>query len=287
MKTCLMLVISLIGAASIAKARTFTSSDGRKLEAELVSVEGEVIILKRSQDGQLFRLPIGKLSAEDQAFVRQNASTSKVSPPVAPAASPGTAENRLPQVWIASKPVTNWQIAGAAWLHLRLPRARGGVSAEVLARYDSKSAADSLKQGLKSTIENFLNSKPGDFDPLTNQAFFAWGENQTTIEFGLPITKKSSKNWPADTGKFETECSGLISITSRRPGEMAGFRTDSGMVNFDLSLEGAAQPDGTVRGKAVGRIFFDHDSSPGGMANLKSSGQQVFEGIEFVLSRMR
>lgn len=287
MKTCLMLVILLIGGACIAQARIFTSSDGRKLEAELVSVDGDEIILKRSQDGQLFRLPIGKISAEDQVFVRQNASTSKVAQPVAPAASSGAAENRLPQVWVASNPAANWQMADAAWLHLRLPRARGAISAEVLARYDSQSAADSLKQGVKKAIETFLNTKPGDFDPLTNQAFFAWGENQTTIEFGLPITRKTSKNWPAEAGTFGTECSALISITFRAPGDSAGFGGDQGMVNFDLSLEGTAQPDGTIRGKAKGRVFFNHDSSPGAVANLKSSGQQVFEGIDFVLSRMR
>src|SRR5687768_3565123 len=51
-------------------ARTWTSSDGRKVEAEFVSAIGGTVTLKRSPDGQTFTLPLVRLSAEDQAWIK-------------------------------------------------------------------------------------------------------------------------------------------------------------------------------------------------------------------------
>lgn len=52
--------------------RTWTSADGRKLEAALVGVEGDQVKLKL-RTGAVSAVPLSRLSAEDQAFAKQNA----------------------------------------------------------------------------------------------------------------------------------------------------------------------------------------------------------------------
>ncbi|WP_050026316.1 serine hydrolase domain-containing protein [Verrucomicrobium sp. BvORR034] len=60
---------------SLAQARSWTeAASGRKIEAEMVSADdSSVTIAVRS--GQRFTLPLDRLTAEDQAFVRQNKSS--------------------------------------------------------------------------------------------------------------------------------------------------------------------------------------------------------------------
>ncbi|MEY4482695.1 MAG: hypothetical protein RL693_147 [Verrucomicrobiota bacterium] len=58
-------------------ARTFTDVTGKKIEAELVKVEGDTVIIRMA--GKEFPLPIAKFSAEDQKFIRESAPAS-VSP---------------------------------------------------------------------------------------------------------------------------------------------------------------------------------------------------------------
>ena len=52
-----------------AEIRTWTSSTGSKIEAELVSFANNTIVL-RTADGRRITLPIYKLDSEDQAFVK-------------------------------------------------------------------------------------------------------------------------------------------------------------------------------------------------------------------------
>jgi sRNA-binding protein len=59
-------------AASVARYRTWTNETGEfKIEAELVSFEFDLVTLRR-RDGKLSSLRIEKLSAADQAFVRES-----------------------------------------------------------------------------------------------------------------------------------------------------------------------------------------------------------------------
>ncbi len=53
-------------------ARTWTSSDGRKLEADFVSATETSVMLKKA-GGKPFTLELAKLSAEDQEFVKSQA----------------------------------------------------------------------------------------------------------------------------------------------------------------------------------------------------------------------
>lgn len=55
--------------ASPAPAREFTSADGRKIEAEVVSVKGEEATIRRS-DGKEYTLGIALFCPADQAFLR-------------------------------------------------------------------------------------------------------------------------------------------------------------------------------------------------------------------------
>lgn len=50
------------------QARTWTNSDGQKMEAEIVTVEDDHVVFKR--DGRTYNYPIGNLSDNDQTDVR-------------------------------------------------------------------------------------------------------------------------------------------------------------------------------------------------------------------------
>lgn len=68
------------------EAREWTASDGRKLQADFVSVSAGQVTLKRASDGQTFVLPLSRLSAADQTFVTQQSAA-----PSAPATAPAAA----------------------------------------------------------------------------------------------------------------------------------------------------------------------------------------------------
>ncbi|MCB1232065.1 MAG: hypothetical protein KDN19_17485, partial [Verrucomicrobiae bacterium] len=55
--------------ASNATARTFTSSDGRTLEAEIATVQGDDVVLKVGI--KAYTVPISRLSEADQKFIQE------------------------------------------------------------------------------------------------------------------------------------------------------------------------------------------------------------------------
>lgn len=59
----------LVGAPLAAEPRTFTDQFGRTIKAEVLSVDVDIAKVKR-EDGQIFDLPIAKLSEEDQAWLK-------------------------------------------------------------------------------------------------------------------------------------------------------------------------------------------------------------------------
>ncbi|MEM9237751.1 MAG: SHD1 domain-containing protein [Verrucomicrobiota bacterium] len=60
---------------SFLQARTWTSTDGKEIEAELVKVEGEIVVL--SMRGKEYRVPLNKLSDEDREFAESWEGASK------------------------------------------------------------------------------------------------------------------------------------------------------------------------------------------------------------------
>jgi len=68
----LVLALSFLGLTGGAHARLWTSNDGKTLEAEWVSAAQDQVTLKRP-DGQVFTLPLSRLSAADQTWVKQQA----------------------------------------------------------------------------------------------------------------------------------------------------------------------------------------------------------------------
>lgn len=54
-----------------ARSREWTSTDGRKLEADFVSATGDSVIVKRAADGRSFTLPLKGLSDADQTWVKE------------------------------------------------------------------------------------------------------------------------------------------------------------------------------------------------------------------------
>ena len=67
MKTLLTCCALLTSLASLS-ARTWTSTDGRELEAEFVSATETEVTVKRDSDGKTLTIPLNKLSEEDQKF---------------------------------------------------------------------------------------------------------------------------------------------------------------------------------------------------------------------------
>lgn len=52
-------------------ARTFTSQDGKSFDGEVVNATDETAVIERTLDRKRFTVPVGKLSAEDRAYVVQ------------------------------------------------------------------------------------------------------------------------------------------------------------------------------------------------------------------------
>ena len=69
MKTHTLASLCLIVAATLAQAREFTDLQGRKLDAEVISVAGGQASLKRMADGRVFTVPVASFSEADQKFM--------------------------------------------------------------------------------------------------------------------------------------------------------------------------------------------------------------------------
>ncbi len=76
-------------------ARTWTSSDGRKLEADLVKVEGSQVTLKRLPDGRIFTLALEKLSVEDREWIATEAAKKAPSTGTPKGASEGLGKGEM------------------------------------------------------------------------------------------------------------------------------------------------------------------------------------------------
>ncbi len=64
---CLLLLLAV--SCFAAESRTWTSTDGRELNAELVRVEGDSVVVRRVSDWRVFTIPLESLSEADQAYV--------------------------------------------------------------------------------------------------------------------------------------------------------------------------------------------------------------------------
>lgn len=98
----LAVLISLLLLHSPAGARSWTSTDGRKIEADLVSATGTEVVLKLDGTGKEYTVALDRLSPEDNAFVEKWRKEMAGAPaPPKPAGAPG-----------GETPFENWD---AAW----------------------------------------------------------------------------------------------------------------------------------------------------------------------------
>jgi hypothetical protein len=70
MKQIILALIAVVLGRTSGWAREFTDTMGRKLEAEIVTLEGGQVTLKRAVDGKQFTVPVTTFSAVDQDFFR-------------------------------------------------------------------------------------------------------------------------------------------------------------------------------------------------------------------------
>jgi hypothetical protein len=73
MKLSLFVLLTATTLLAQSASRTWTSTDGRKIEAAFVSSTAEVVKI-RLANGSTFEVPLARLSVEDQAFVKTQTS---------------------------------------------------------------------------------------------------------------------------------------------------------------------------------------------------------------------
>lgn len=73
MKIPLFVLLAATSALAQSALRTWTSTDGRKIEAAFVSATADAVKV-RMANGSTFDVPLARLSAEDQAFIKTQAS---------------------------------------------------------------------------------------------------------------------------------------------------------------------------------------------------------------------
>jgi predicted peptidase len=103
MKSTLALALAAFGLLATTQARTWTSSDGKKLEADFVSVSEKGVVLKRSSDGRTFTLPLARLSEEDQGFVKEQSAPAPADEPGEPAAIEGDYAHLITGDWVLAE----------------------------------------------------------------------------------------------------------------------------------------------------------------------------------------
>lgn len=64
-------IIATLGILVSAQARTWTSKDGKKIEATFIALQGETLTIKKR--GKVYKLPLDKLSEADQTYAREQA----------------------------------------------------------------------------------------------------------------------------------------------------------------------------------------------------------------------
>jgi len=111
MKNSLLIILMLL---SIVSARTWENSEGKKIEAEFVKVEGESVFLKMK--GKEFKIAIDSLSAADQAFIAeksQKTANKEVAQkkPVKPAKKKGKSKIHLDK-WVHGPKLTQEDLDG-------------------------------------------------------------------------------------------------------------------------------------------------------------------------------
>lgn len=103
----LMLAIPLLAAAQESALRPWKDAQGRVIQAAIVSTTADSVTL-RMADGKEHQIPLARLSAEDQAFVKNHAPSATpagTAPATAAPAAPAAAAARIPvekRVWPAS-----------------------------------------------------------------------------------------------------------------------------------------------------------------------------------------
>ena len=95
MKAALAPILALsLCVLAVAEPRTWTSSDGKKIEAEFIESDGETVTIRRD-DGKKFTLPLDRFSEADRKFVAEQ--RTKKTPTSKSATSGVTGELKYPE----------------------------------------------------------------------------------------------------------------------------------------------------------------------------------------------
>ncbi len=92
---CIGFILCVLADASL--ARTWTSTDGRTLDAVFVEADAESVTIKRTSDGMTFTLQLDKISDADREFVSRKLEQMKAS---APSAGFGDYAEQIKGEWV-------------------------------------------------------------------------------------------------------------------------------------------------------------------------------------------
>lgn len=94
-RLCIVAIFTAAAFTSISRAETraFIDQNGRSLEGEFVSVNGDMVTIKRASDGQVFTVKASNFSLADQKYF---ASKGGVVPGIPSAVGPGTPKSAAP-----------------------------------------------------------------------------------------------------------------------------------------------------------------------------------------------
>jgi len=87
--TAFWLLAGFAAAQTTPATRTWTSTDGRKIEAAFVALEGDAVKI-RMANGSTFDVPLSRLSPEDQTFAKSQTTAPSSPPTGSTTAAPGT-----------------------------------------------------------------------------------------------------------------------------------------------------------------------------------------------------
>lgn len=112
--------------------REWTSSDGKPLKAELISADKKIIELKRSSDRRVFKIPLNKISEDDQKLlkrVKNNLlkSTISLDRTYYPGYDTSKQVQRAEQVAVALSP-SSWELARRLGVLVQLGQNLSGIA---------------------------------------------------------------------------------------------------------------------------------------------------------------
>ena len=185
MRTSIALALCAALLCQVAAAREWTDATGQyKTQAELVGVKDGMVALKRQSDGAVIQVPLAKLSAADQAYLKSLDSDSAGATAAAPSALPLKTADCTALLVLDPKPILSHKAFNSPPLNnfLEMAQMEAGINIKAIDRatvlfpkFAPESIAESDEMPLVAVIEfteaidpmAMIGTMPGEFTKTT------------------------------------------------------------------------------------------------------------------------